>query len=293
MFRWSCEPSDHSDILPPNYAEIVHEELKEEQYSSYSCLKGAVGSAYLNFSPSSPPSTNNLSPVSMLFPTRTPSVPVASPSSSSQSSETRNPSPTFTHASAELSYEEVFVPMPAYGPQDRLNWVKRVRMRNRPITNSIILFEPEPPLTQLGYRRTSCPSVSMHDCLSDDAGRSIMRDAEDLVFALMGATGDREVTFLLRWPGYTTLNWVRHIPPYVNGVPMTRSQLARFIAHEFRQFVAACDNGVFQTTDPAWKVGQGGVPFERMKLSSLWSPDDNVWVASVRVVGPNLNHWPQ
>ncbi|KAF9245392.1 hypothetical protein BU15DRAFT_12714, partial [Melanogaster broomeanus] len=178
------------------------------------------------------------------------------------------------------------VPMPRYSPWDRENWEKRARRGKRPASDYVVLFELEMAAGQQ-YGATSCPSVFMSDCIAEEGtARAVMRDAEEPVFALMGDNRQSEIVFKLRWPGYSALQWTRTIPIYVDGMPMTRAQLAHRIASEFRQFVTACDHGAyaFHAPEAQWMVGRSGIPFERMKLSSVWSPEANVWVASVRVV---------
>ncbi|KAF9218934.1 hypothetical protein BS17DRAFT_883170 [Gyrodon lividus] len=287
---------DHSDLSDRYYldddTEGVHEVIRKEQYSSFSSLCGAMGSTQLNLS-SPPPSVNyNYPSPPSVAPLTTPVPPVASPLSLSTSvlptMELVLPSATPAPTSTRLIYGEVFVPMPSHGPRDRANWVERVRMGRRPVSDYLIPFEPELTLAQLEHRNTSCPSVSMSDCIvGSRSERSVMRDAEVPVFAFMEDSGRHDIRFVLRWPGYSTLDWARSIPIYVGGRLMSRAQLAHYIASEFKEFVTACDHGVFQTTEPQWRVGYDGITFDRMKLSSLWNPEDNIWVASVRVVGSN------
>jgi hypothetical protein len=95
-------------------------------------------------------------------------------------------------------YGEVFVPMPSYGPRDRADWVERVRMGNHPVSNYLILFEPE-VAAQAEHANTSCPSVFMTDCILNSGNqRTIMRDAEEPIFAAMKDKGYQEIRFILR-----------------------------------------------------------------------------------------------
>ncbi|KAH7884174.1 hypothetical protein F5I97DRAFT_1899140 [Phlebopus sp. FC_14] len=199
--------------------------------------------------------------------------------------------PQVPPATPKVIYGEQFVPMPVYTSDDRKNWDLRVRGSGRPISEYIILFE-QPPAAPATSSWTSFSGVPMMDCLdlygSDGSNAlSLMRYPEEQVFSFMEGTGRREVIFVLRWPGYTGLNWVRRLPIYKGDKFATRAELAFHICNEFRLFVEACEMGKLCTINPTWKVGgPDGIPFSRMKISSIWSPEDFVWVASVRVVGP-------
>ncbi|KIK92342.1 hypothetical protein PAXRUDRAFT_13280 [Paxillus rubicundulus Ve08.2h10] len=278
----------------PDYTQGFHQEPGRENYSSFSTLCGAMGSADPNSSPS--PSVNYPSPFSASSSTGS-SQPVAPiPSTSglpTMSLASSSAMPALTGTAGPM-YGEVFVPMPSHGPRDRADWVERVRMGNRPVSNYLILFEPE-VTAQPEHTNTSCPSVFMTDCiLASGSKRTIMRDAEEPIFASMMDKGYQEITFILRWPGYSPLDWSRNIPIYFGDKLINRAQLAHCIANEFEQFVKvstqspschACDRGELHTTEPHWKVGHEGISFNRMKLSSIWNPQGNIWVASVRVVG--------
>ncbi|KIJ14758.1 hypothetical protein PAXINDRAFT_115462 [Paxillus involutus ATCC 200175] len=244
-----------------------------------------MGSTHPNSSPS--PSVNYPSPSSVGSSTTSPQHVASIQSTSglqSMALASSSATPALTGTAGPM-YGEVFVPMPSYGPRDRADWVERVRMGNHPVSNYLILFEPE-VAAQAEHANTSCPSVFMTDCILNSGNqRTIMRDAEEPIFAAMKDKGYQEIRFILRWPGYSPLDWARNIPIYVGDRLMSRAQLAHCIASEFEQFVTACNLGQLHTTEPHWRVGRGGITFGRMKLSSLWNPQGNIWVASVRVVG--------
>ncbi|KAL4069190.1 hypothetical protein J3A83DRAFT_4095283 [Scleroderma citrinum] len=164
--------------------------------------------------------------------------------------------------------------MPPYGENDRGAWKARLTKGN-PVSHYSIYFRP------WGYTTKPIGGVPMNDCLL--MHEMNMSDAHDAVFSFQTAS---QIIFRLMWPGYDNLQWTKHIPILTEYGPITRAQLAYCIADEFRQFFQACEAGLYDCSQVEWKVGQGRITFDRLKLASIWSPEDGVWIASVQVVLP-------
>ncbi|KIM52162.1 hypothetical protein SCLCIDRAFT_1223972 [Scleroderma citrinum Foug A] len=166
-----------------------------------------------------------------------------------------------------------FIPMPLYGDERRF-WIQR-RKSGEPIAYHHIRFLP------WGRTTKFFGGVPLNDCLA--MRENSITDAHDPVFSFQAA---KHITFMLRWPGYDNLQWVAHIPVWTDCVPITRAELASWIAYEFWKFFEECKAGSYSCSEPEWKVGQGRVTFDRINLASIWSPEDGLWLASVQIIQP-------
>ncbi|KAI0946692.1 hypothetical protein AcW1_010088 [Taiwanofungus camphoratus] len=124
--------------------------------------------------------------------------------------------------------------------------------------------------------------VPMQDCLKGTG----IRDPSTPVFEKEALNGSRTVKLIVRWPSYedTEVN----IDIYGRQGVMTRAELAQRVASEYANFVAKhsssrSDTGSSSVRD-RWRIGHQGYELDRMMLRSIWSPVDNVWQASVRVL---------
>ncbi|KAF9042420.1 hypothetical protein BJ165DRAFT_265846 [Panaeolus papilionaceus] len=125
--------------------------------------------------------------------------------------------------------------------------------------------------------------LSMRDALSGTG----MKDPLDRVFQHRKSEGKRDFTFVLRWPGYSGVDW--SVPISILDAKqeaVTREELARRIAEQYHNFVLLC-NLVPNFGSPnslLWRIHQGGYTFDRMRLMSLNRVDEDVWAADVCVI---------
>ncbi|KAJ3573839.1 hypothetical protein NP233_g2171 [Leucocoprinus birnbaumii] len=91
-------------------------------------------------------------------------------------------------------------------------------------------------------------------------------------------TGVRQINLCIMWPGYEHLNWSFSTPA---SSSMTRVQLGASIAMHVWRFVEKAMTS--STTCPQWKIGSGGVQFEKIVLVGLYSVGADVWQADIAV----------
>ncbi|KXN90324.1 hypothetical protein AN958_04357 [Leucoagaricus sp. SymC.cos] len=126
----------------------------------------------------------------------------------------------------------------------------------------------------IGY---SHQGVSIVDFSARSANALIQMIAggNDLVLA---GTGVQHINLRIMWPGYENLNWSFSTPA---SSSMTRIQLGASIAMHFWRFVEKAMSS--PTTAPRWKVGNGGIEFDKIILVGLYNIGLDVWQADVAV----------
>ncbi|KDQ55397.1 hypothetical protein JAAARDRAFT_37418 [Jaapia argillacea MUCL 33604] len=111
-----------------------------------------------------------------------------------------------------------------------------------------------------------------------------MMNPTERVFADVARGGAQSVTFAITWPGYgDLLRWERTLGLYgANGL-LTRQELAFIVGKHYEEFIGYCQN--LPCKEPKWQIGRNsGYNLSRMKLSSLWHLEGEVWQASIRVL---------
>lgn len=260
----------HGWLAPyPAVRNNLHRPIGPRQLSRYSSLSDVMT-----------PRTTPMPPHGLQQPPVTP-LPIASsstPSSDSRVITSQNSSHN-SLTSPLAPVKESFVPMPPYGPDDRGDWVKRTRTNKAPASQFIILFEPSGD-AHASRGSMSCTGVPMTDCLTSPE-ISVM-GAHDRVLSFMQKSGRNSIILKLRWPGYENSDWGVEIPIFEGTVP--RYMLAYLIAYQFQQFFHLCCAHPSRCKNPRWELGPGKLTLDHLKLASIWSPEDNVWVLSIRVV---------
>ncbi|KAF5361897.1 hypothetical protein D9756_002036 [Leucocoprinus leucothites] len=136
------------------------------------------------------------------------------------------------------------------------------------------------PMTQpisfdyIGYSKQGVSIVDF-SARSANALAQMIAGGNDPVLA---HTNVQQINIRIMWPGYDHLNWSYSTPA---SPSMTRIQLGASIAMHFWRFVEKAMAS--STSCPQWKIGNGGIEFEKIVLVALYSIGDNVWQADVAV----------
>ncbi|KAF9444934.1 hypothetical protein P691DRAFT_676670 [Macrolepiota fuliginosa MF-IS2] len=126
----------------------------------------------------------------------------------------------------------------------------------------------------IGYAQQGVSIVDF-SARSANALAQMVAGGNDLVLA---NTGVRQINLRIMWPGYEQLNWSFSTPA---SSSMTRIQLGSSISMHFWRFVEKAMSS--STTCPQWKVGNGGIEFDKIVLVALYSVGADVWQADIAV----------
>ncbi|KAL9713334.1 hypothetical protein Ac2012v2_002939 [Leucoagaricus gongylophorus] len=88
----------------------------------------------------------------------------------------------------------------------------------------------------------------------------------------------KEMNLYIMWPGYEHLNWLYSTPA---SSSMTRIQLGASVAVHFWKFVEKAMSSAATCT--RWKIGNGGVQYEKIILVGLYNIGSDVWQADIAV----------
>ncbi|KAE9404181.1 hypothetical protein BT96DRAFT_955715 [Gymnopus androsaceus JB14] len=129
-----------------------------------------------------------------------------------------------------------------------------------------------------GYSKQGFPMQEL--CVRGEyALEQMMQDAKDLVLA--HASHLRKITIHIRWPGYEHTEWTRSIEVVTSRGPISRAALAQAIAFNFGRFFEKAQ--LERPQSPQWRIGHGGITFDKLILVSLWNPFEDAWQADVAV----------
>jgi len=87
----------------------------------------------------------------------------------------------------------------------------------------------------------------------------------------------------IMWPGYDHVDWSHSLDLYSSAGPVTRGQLAVQIAFAFSTYVVQMEAQTPSRSAASWRLGSGGMTFERLVLTALWNICDDHWMAEVYV----------
>ncbi|KAF5362300.1 hypothetical protein D9756_002047 [Leucocoprinus leucothites] len=126
----------------------------------------------------------------------------------------------------------------------------------------------------IGYSQQGVP-IADFNARSANALIQLIAGGNDLPLA---NTNLKQINLCIMWPGYEHLNWSFSTPA---SPSMTRIQLGASIAMHFWRFIEKSMSS--STTCPQWKVGNGGIQFEKIILVGLYSIGTDVWQADIAV----------
>ncbi|KAI6116406.1 hypothetical protein F5141DRAFT_663367 [Pisolithus sp. B1] len=174
----------------------------------------------------------------------------------------------------QTDYYEDLVPLPLHTPDDRSAWSTSTSGQDRNVENHIVIFK------RRGDTRFSLWGVPMLDCI--DPLSQLLLDPEKRIDCLSG-DGESHILLKILWPGYEKVEHVKSLGIRASDNQiMKRTELVRAVAREFRQFCKRCTSGEYVSTNPEWRLGEGGLSFNDVSLSSIWNPEGNVWIPAFR-----------
>ncbi|THU86176.1 hypothetical protein K435DRAFT_593601, partial [Dendrothele bispora CBS 962.96] len=146
------------------------------------------------------------------------------------------------------------------------------RHNNSSLSRSLRNYQPI-TFDIVGY---SMQGVSMRNVLYRSSSiNTWMAGANDLVFA---STGLRRINLRITWPGLEHFDWLRSVN--VSG-PITRAQLAYYIAQNFERFLEKAQYERSAIAD--WRIGRNGIRFEHLVLISLYNISGDSFQADIAV----------
>lgn len=174
----------------------------------------------------------------------------------------------------QTDYFEDLVPPPLYTRKDKTAWSARANGPCRSADNHMIVFK------RRGDIRFSLWGVPMLDCI--DSSSRLLLDPEERMVCLDG-NGGPHIFLKMLWPGYERLAYLEPLPiRKSDNQIIKRTELARAIARAFWKFAKHCADAEYLFNDPKWKLGNGGLSFNDVSLSSIWNPEGNIWVPDFR-----------
>ncbi|CAA7266421.1 unnamed protein product [Cyclocybe aegerita] len=150
----------------------------------------------------------------------------------------------------------------------------------------IIMFKPIPD------KKQALHATPMVDCLS---GWGLEDPDAVIEFQRYQMDSDSIIQLKIIWPSYPKLHWVAEIPAFSrfagksDRTPITRRELAYWIAVVYQNFTLACNIGSYMDEtiqcrpDDRWRLAPGWYTFERMRLCSIRNTG-GLWQAEIRVL---------
>lgn len=174
----------------------------------------------------------------------------------------------------QADYYEDLVPLPPYTSDDRSAWSTSTNGQNSGVEDHLVIFK------RRGDKPFSLWGVPMLDCI--DPLSQLLLDPEKRIDCLSG-DGESHILLKILWPGYEEIEHVKSLEIRTSDNQiMKRTELVRAVAREFRQFCERCTSGEYVSTKPEWRLGEGGLSFNEVSLSSIWNPEGNVWIPAFR-----------
>ncbi|KAJ3516041.1 hypothetical protein NLJ89_g1380 [Agrocybe chaxingu] len=150
----------------------------------------------------------------------------------------------------------------------------------------IITFNPIPD------KKQALHATPMVDCLNGWG----LEDPDTIIeFQPYQIDSDSVIQLKIVWPSYPKLHWVAEIPAFSrfagksNRTPITRRELAYWIAVVYQNFTLACNIGSYMDEtircrpDDRWRLAPGWYTFDRMRLCSIRNTG-GIWQAEIRML---------